>query len=331
MKSNRELREEAWKRLFGDGWFWKLLGGAILLGLCGNAISTVISSLVRLAGVTDFSTLVETIKEAKANGREIPTIDGSLVGQLVSSGLLELFIGIIVGGIVAYGTGVILKKCVYGDAEHWLGEAFAGFKCPFEMAWLLLRQTLIFMGWGILGGIPLGVAGFVINRLIRSGTSDLTDSAIIAFLVSVSLCAMVAALAVPFYRYRFLWLIKAENPELPAAECLRVSRKLMDGRKWDSFLLDMSYWRPLALLFAMIMLMCGLVGWLFWSGIGEAGFGPLEAMMILVLILLYIGLIVCGVVVSNYVSVGQGLFYREIKGAFRNTDENADGTSPLDA
>ncbi len=43
------------------------------------------------------------------------------------------------------------------------------------------------------------------------------------------------------YRYRMAIYLLIDNPEMKVMECLRQSKKLMKGRKWDLFVLDISF------------------------------------------------------------------------------------------
>lgn len=65
---------------------------------------------------------------------------------------------------------------------------------------------------------------------------------------------------VKFYSYRMVPFILRDNPELSANEVITKSRKMMDGQKWNTFVLDLSFlgWDILA------CLTLGLVG-VFWS------------------------------------------------------------------
>ncbi|MCM1261390.1 MAG: DUF975 family protein [Butyrivibrio sp.] len=43
------------------------------------------------------------------------------------------------------------------------------------------------------------------------------------------------------YQYRFVEYILAENPNMPRKEVLELSKKMMDGQKWNAFVLDLSF------------------------------------------------------------------------------------------
>ena len=58
------------------------------------------------------------------------------------------------------------------------------------------------------------------------------------------------------YQYRMVAYILAEHPEMDYKEALRLSRDIMNGEKWHTFILDLSFipWRMLGLI------TCGIVG-----------------------------------------------------------------------
>ncbi len=62
------------------------------------------------------------------------------------------------------------------------------------------------------------------------------------------------------YSYRFVPYILAENPDMPAREIIDQSRKMMDGHKWEAFILDLSFILWWLLAFVTI----GLAG-IFWT------------------------------------------------------------------
>ena len=43
------------------------------------------------------------------------------------------------------------------------------------------------------------------------------------------------------YQYYMVEFILAENPDMPYREVLERSRKMMDGQKWNAFVLDLSF------------------------------------------------------------------------------------------
>ena len=46
---------------------------------------------------------------------------------------------------------------------------------------------------------------------------------------------------IAFYRYRMALYIMLDNPQLSALDCIRASKQMMDGRKGELFVLDLSF------------------------------------------------------------------------------------------
>lgn len=61
------------------------------------------------------------------------------------------------------------------------------------------------------------------------------------------------------YSYRMVPYILAENPDLPAREIIDQSRQMMDGHKWEAFVLDLSF----ILWWLLGTMTCGIAG-IFW-------------------------------------------------------------------
>ena len=272
--TNYEIRRVAWERLFKGRWFWKLFGGGLLLGICGQAAQTVLGGVLARLGVIGWIEYGQIVFENQQTlTTPVPELTQQFMVTATSVTVLEMFVGWIMAGIASYGAAVILSRCLKNVAEGWLGAAFGGFKMPLGLFALMFRYVLIWLGWSILSIPTLGLL-----------------------------------LVVPFYRYRFLWLVKAEHPELGAGACLKATRQLMDGNKMRSFRLDCSYWKPITFLLLLVCVMS--VG----ICIVCAKIGPTALIVFSVVasVLAYLLFIPACVVVGQYINVGQGLFYQEL-------------------
>ena len=315
MKTNAELRNLAWKRLWADRWFGRLFGGGLLLGLCGYAVQVVLGGILGRLGVQSWFDYLEILGRNRQDlTTPVPNLTPEFVSQASSSTALLLFLSFIMAGIASYGCAVILKKCLANDEKDWLGAAFDGFKDPFGMLWLQLRYWLISLFWGILASIPLGAAIGISVPLVKGFAESnlaLTVTAV-TVVMSGGVGAAFVLYAVPIYRYRFLWLVKAEHPDWSAGACIAASRKLMKGNKMKSFKLDCSYWKPITLML-MPLVVLGLAIYVneWYFGEGNQGLAILAVAVFLCLI----AFLPLALVVSQYISVGQGLFYTELKKA----------------
>lgn len=182
--------------------------------------------------------------------------------------------------------------------------------------------ALVFFAFLMAGIIAYGHAA-VLLKCIKNDEQDYLKDAFVGFKMPLGLCGMAVQKAVlsilglfivPFYRYRFLFLIKVEHPDWTCGECFAASRKLMKGRKWASFKLDCSYWKPIcASLISWGILVIDMVYHIDWNRVFEATtreevVEAFSSAMSVHWILLYL---VVSTIVKYYISVGQALFYRE--------------------
>ena len=311
MRSFSELRELAWKRLWADHWFGRLFGGGLLLSLCGYAVNTVIGGILNRLGVQTWQDYyLARVQNLRDLTTPVPNLTHDFIFQATSSGMLSMFIGYIMAGIASYGTAVILLKCLKNEESGWLGAAFGGFRDPFGMLWLFVRYILIFVGWGLLCVFPLGLVAGVCYPLLKSMTEvSFVVTSLISVLISLAVTSVFLAFLVPFYRYRFLFLVKAEHPDWSAGECIRSCRDLTDGHKMESFRLDCSYWKPITL---VLLLVIGVV----FAGVLAALFRGNVLLAALFGFASFIGAIACvaaSVVLGQYISVGQGFLCEDLK------------------
>lgn len=54
-------------------------------------------------------------------------------------------------------------------------------------------------------------------------------------------CVLIVPGIVKAYEYRMIPYILAENPDLSSSEAFRISKEMMNGEKWNAFILDLSF------------------------------------------------------------------------------------------
>ena len=317
MRSNTELRNLAWKRLWADHWFGRLFGGGFLLGLCGYAVQVVLSGILGRLGVQSWIEYLQAVAQNRQDlTTPIPNLTSNYVSQASSSTLLTVFFSFLMAGIAAYGGAVILKKCLANDEKGWLGEAFGGFKYPFGMLWLWIRLWFIWIGWT---AVAFFVPGFLCGAgypLVK-GLPLMQLSIVAGLFVTMALCWAIWIYCIPFYRYRFLWLVKAEHSEWSAGECIGACRKLMKGNMLKSFKLDCSYWKSITLMLLPLLVLSLTIGINEWC-YGEGGQGL--AIIAIVAFPCLIAFFLLVLIVPQYIRVGQGFLYEELK---QETERNA--------
>ena len=100
--------------------------------------------------------------------------------------------------------------------------------------------------------------------VIKKGFRNFKNVFITLFLRDLFLFFWTLLLIIPglikAYSYRMVPYILAENPSLPPTECIRRSREMMKGNKWNAFVLDLSFigWNILS------VLTLGILG-IFWT------------------------------------------------------------------
>ena len=312
MRTNIEFRNLAWKRLWADKWFGKLFGGGLLLGLCASAVNIVIRGILGRLGAEDWQGYFETYQRNRLDVTvPIPNLTGNYIFTATSATVLEMFIGYIMAGIVAYGSAVILLRCLRNEQEGWLGAAFGGFKHPFGMLWLFVCLMLICLGWMLLAILPLGVIVGICFPVVKPmlETSPLQATILLSCAFTLAFAAFLAIYCIPFYRYRFLFLVKADHPDWSAGACIRSCRALMEGHKWQSFKLDCSYWKPITLVLVLLLMMVVAVG----AAISFKDNTMLVLLLSLVAFFSFVGVLAGGIVLAQYIGVGQGFFYQDLK------------------
>ena len=314
MKSNAEFRELAWKRLWTDHWFGRLFGGGLLLGLCGYAANVVVGGVLGRLGVQDWQDYaIAVAMNRKDLTTPVPNLTGDFIFQATSATVFEQFIHFIMAGIAAYGTSVILLRCLKNAEEGWFGAAFGGFKDPFGMLWLLVRLTLIYLGWMIVAIFPLGVIAGACVPVVKPmlDTAPLLAATLTAIAFTLGISVFLAIYCVPFYRYRFAFLVKADHPDWSAGECLRSCKALIEGHKWQSFKLDCSYWKPIALMLLPVLTTVAVI--LLDVLLLQKGEKMLPSLLGLVGAFAFLASVAACIVIGQYIGVGQGFFYEELK------------------
>jgi len=201
MRTNREIRQDAW-RLMRTKWLWRLLLVGAVLNLIGQMANQLVRQAYRQMEIRTFEEFLQSKLGALQQGLDYTVPSASAAWQMTGASLFELFIASIFAAIVAFGFAGVALKATAGNESRWFADSFEGFKRPLELAWLTVLMNLLVMLWSLLLIIPGIVA---------------------------------------LYRYRQAWYLKVENPDWSARQCLAESARLMKGYKWRAFEFDLSY------------------------------------------------------------------------------------------
>lgn len=166
------------------------------------------------------------------------------------------------------------------------------FSSQYSMIWMTIMGIVAVMGIGAIllsvfvGNVLLvgGYRFFVLNRteMPTAGTlgygfksGSYINVVLIMFLRSLFTSLWTLLFVVPgiikHYEYLMIPYILAENPGMGREEAFLISKKMMNGQKWDAFVLELSFigWWILG------ALTCGLLGIFYVQPYREATFAEL--------------------------------------------------------
>ena len=177
-----------------------------------------------------------------------------LIAQTKPSPILVILVYILIGTVLSELTlqvSGMAKVMETAMTEYEKGNYSFVPELPAPGAWAcVLVAALAVMAVLLLAGLLLYCLR--ICQLQKAGVGDLFDGfalfgkvlgLVLVELLFIYLWALL--LIVPgilaAYRYRQALYILLENPELGVLECLRRSTQMMDGHKWELFVLDLSF------------------------------------------------------------------------------------------
>ena len=315
MQTNLQIRNEAWRLLWERKWFWKLLGATILLSVCTQAIVTVVNGIVYRLGVFNI-TAMQNLMEKRM---PLPEFTPRLIWELSSSTALMLFFCFILGGISAYGNSRLQLRAVEDNSESWMKAAFSGFRIPLELAWLSFRFSVVIIFWMFLACVPAIAVGSIFFAAVPSPQTPVELALAVAD-VTLAASIFIAIYCIPFYKYRYLFRIKADHPDWSAGECMRHCRELVYGSKWRIFKHDCSYWRillgallPLLAVMSVALLLAATAGGAREGAVTHSAAAAVGMVFgVLAIIAAYLCMLVFGAISVHYIGVGQTILYREI-------------------
>lgn len=312
MRTNEEIRNEAWTKLWHEKWFWKILIASILLDLSMQLVFKIIC-IIASSCIGDLGTLSQTNLSnslamiARGDMSALPTITLHIA--------ITAFMTIIATGITQFGKSTVLLRAADGKQEGYLKAAFEGLKMPLGLVYLTLRVALVFILWGILAILPC-IGGAAICELMAIDATSIKIAAW-ALIITAAATFSLAIIAIPFYRYRFLFRIKADNPEWSASKCMRECRSLTQGNKWRIFKHDCSYWKEFLTPVILGSILCAYLLYrlhtLHLSPNEGAILDPKFIIGLVCMLALYIAIMIFTVIAIFHISLGQTILYRETR------------------
>ena len=149
--------------------------------------------------------------------------------------------GISVGALIGIIVGIIGVGLVIGLVVSWF------VKNPFEVGCrsFFLKNTMENATFGcVMDGFRGNYGRVVVTMLLRD------------LLIFAGTLLFVIPGIILTYSFRMVPYILAENPNVEATEALKMSREMMQGNKWNAFVLDLSFFGWILLTICT----CGILG-----------------------------------------------------------------------
>ncbi|MCH5187636.1 MAG: DUF975 family protein [Oscillospiraceae bacterium] len=259
MEINRPLlRKKAWNALKGIYWFMFIIClVAMLIGVSGGGISfnsdmatdvvegnytaEDISDYIR--SVTHFPEAIEMIAgEIGFSRADLFVFAMAMLGLMLAMWIFDIILRIFVIGPLMVGFAK-LKIAAVVEREKNFGHAVFGFKNSYlsNVKTMFLRGLYVFL-WQLPMLVLLYVIfAFTIIVFYRSD-AGVPDAAV--GLAGLMLLVMIGLTVVSLwkeYQYLLVPYIVAENPGMRAREAIRLSGEMMQGFKWQAFVLWLSF------------------------------------------------------------------------------------------
>lgn len=219
MKSNREIRREA-REILARGWYGRIASVFITLYFIVVFAVLFVGGAFAEMNVQTLSDHLKAKLEAAQAGLAYAAPSRMALCSMTGASAFMQLIGYLFGAIFMYGLATVLLKALKDDTNRWFADSFGGFLRPLEVLWLIVLMNIKVFLWTLLFVIPGIVA---------------------------------------MYRYRQAWYLKSEHPDWGAFKCLAESGKMMKGRKWAAFCLDLSFlW--IFFLYMLLLVVIGAIG-----------------------------------------------------------------------
>lgn len=181
--------------------------------------------------------------------------------SLIAASLIFLLVSLLIGALSTKLTGITVDNLITyqnyvssGDFERAL-TYLTSLIPPRSARVFILLLSIVSMIW------QAGYTIFILNTVKKSGATygNLLDGFSMTFkliLLNFLRALFITLWSLLFYfpgiiaayRYRMSLYLLLDHPEMGVMECLRTSKQMMKGHKWECFVLDLSFigWRLLS-------------------------------------------------------------------------------------
>lgn len=221
MKSNRDIRRESFARLFQGRWFIRLVFIMLFFGVLQHGVGGMLDAAFEHFGLQTWFEFLQAKMQAAQQGLAYDVPSRAVALQMYQATAFALFISLIFAGMAYLGLATVNIKAAKDDAQAWCRASFGALANPLGCAALAFSFALRLIAWSLLLIVPGIVAS---------------------------------------YRYSQIWNVKAEHPDWGVSRCFAESARLMNGRKWQRFRLDVSLVAPLFLFFLGMSVLAPFAG-----------------------------------------------------------------------
>ena len=181
--------------------------------------------------------------------------------SVIAASLIFLLVSLLMGALSTKLTGITVDNLITyqnyvssGDFERAL-TYLTSLIPPRSARVFILLLSIVSMIW------QAGYTIFILNTVKKSGATygNLLDGFSMTFkliLLNFLRALFITLWSLLFYfpgiiaayRYRMSLYLLLDHPEMGVMECLRTSKQMMKGHKWECFVLDLSFigWRLLS-------------------------------------------------------------------------------------
>lgn len=209
MECAKDFRNAAWNKLGEGAW------GSSILGYLFNSVAMVVAfGVILLAIITAASSFgVDELVNVDQDLLNAGQLDGAITFNKIEDAetLANLCKWIAVSSLISLLAFYMVAIFRYGMAAMAVatmrkgarfGHALSGYGKGWSTTWLMALVGMYEFLWTLLFIVP-GIRAF--------------------------------------YSYRLVYFLKIDRPELPAHKLISESKRLMDGRRWKLFCLDISF------------------------------------------------------------------------------------------
>jgi len=247
-----------WNETMGDAWkpageIPGLLTAAVTGAVAGETTTGAPAKASGTGGLTANSEITRKAREA-LRGKW-----GVAIGLCVVYMLIAMAVNFIPFGIGSIASLIITGPLMVGLALFFLAlsrgqdvliaKLFDGFQCFGKALGAYLLYTLFILLWAIPGFIVI----IIFSVGMASAAAKEQEAVYLGLLLPFVFLAFIP-MFIAQIRYAMTFFIVADNPEIGPLTAIRTSKRLMDGKKWKYFCLQLRFfgWALLA------MLTCGI-------------------------------------------------------------------------